>query len=73
MTDKASQHIMHRRTFLQASAGAAALGLAASIVPEFARASGGLVALVHTQAAGDNGPVDQMIAKLKQLSEEKGV
>lgn len=73
MTDKASQHIMHRRTFLQASTGAAALGLAASIVPEFARASGGLIALVHTQAAGDNGPVDQMIAKLKQLSEEKGL
>ncbi len=75
MTDKTGkifQQAMHRRTFLKASAGAAALGFAASIVPEFARAAGGLVALVHTQAAGDNGPVDQMIAKLKQLSEEKG-
>nr|WP_246765125.1 BMP family ABC transporter substrate-binding protein [Ensifer sp. PDNC004] len=75
MTDKTgngAQHMMHRRAFLQASAGAAALAFAATIVPEFARASGGLVALVHTQAAGDNGPVDQMIAKLKQLSEEKG-
>jgi basic membrane protein A len=41
-------------------------------VPEFARAAGGLVALVHTQAAGDNGPVDSMIAALKKLSEEKG-
>ncbi len=28
--------------------------------------------LVHTQAAGDNGPIDSMIAALKKLSEEKG-
>ena len=61
-----------RRTFLQAGAGAAALGLSASLMPNLAFAAGGLVALVHTQAAGDNGPVDSMIAKLKQLSEEKG-
>lgn len=72
MTDKTGISTMNRRGFLQASAGAAALGFAASMVPEFAMAAGGLVALVHTQAAGDNGPVDQMIAKLKQLSEEKG-
>ena len=38
-----------------------------------AQAQGGLIALVHTQAAGDAGPVDSMIAKLKQLSEEKGL
>jgi basic membrane protein A len=37
-----------------------------------AAAEGGLVALVHTQAAGDNGPIDSMIAALKKLSEEKG-
>ena len=30
------------------------------------------MALVHTQAAGDNGPIDSMIAALKKLSEEKG-
>lgn len=71
-TGKPLQHMIHRRAFLQASAGAAALGFAATVLPDFARAAGGLVALVHTQAAGDNGPVDQMIAKLKQLSEEKG-
>lgn len=71
-TGKPLQHLIHRRAFLQASAGAAALGFAATVLPDFARAAGGLVALVHTQAAGDNGPVDQMIAKLKQLSEEKG-
>ena len=45
-------------------AGAAA-GLAAALLPAAAAAQGGLVALVHTQAAGDNGPVDSMIAKLK--------
>jgi len=61
-----------RRTFLQLGAGAAAFGLAASLMPQAARAAGGLVALVHTQAAGDNGPVDAMIAKLKQLSTEQG-
>jgi len=52
-------------------AGAAA-GLTAALLPAAAAAQGGLVALVHTQAAGDNGPVDSMIAKLKQLSGEKG-
>jgi basic membrane protein A len=30
------------------------------------------VAPVHTQAAGENGPVDSMIRKLKQLSKEQG-
>lgn len=69
MTDTIS---MSRRNFLQVSAGGAALAFAANLVPEHAKAAGGLVALVHTQAAGDNGPVDQMIAKLKQLSEEQG-
>lgn len=62
-----------RRGFLKASAGAAAAtGLAAALVPFGAEAATGLVALVHTQAAGDNGPVDSMIAKLQQLSKEKG-
>ncbi len=32
-----------------------------------------MVALVHTQAAGDNGPVDSMINKLTQLSDEQGL
>ena len=52
-------------------AGAAA-GLTAALLPAAAAAQGGLVALVHTQAAGDNGPVDSMIATLKKLSGEKG-
>lgn len=59
-----------RRNFLKA--GAAAAALAAGLAPLLAYAQTGLVALVHTQAAGDNGPVDSMIAKLKQLSEEQG-
>ncbi|WP_168879482.1 BMP family ABC transporter substrate-binding protein [Rhizobium sp. P28RR-XV] len=63
---------MGRRSFLQMGVGAAALGLADGLIPDLARAAGGLVALVHTQAAGDNGPVDSMIEKLKQLAGEKG-
>jgi basic membrane protein A len=60
-----------RRSFLAASS---ALGFAAAFggLVRPAVAAGGLVALVHTQAAGDNGPVDSMIAALKKLSEEKG-
>ena len=42
------------------------------LAPFEAQAAGDLVALVHTQAAGDNGPVDSMIAKLQQLSKDKG-
>jgi basic membrane protein A len=63
-----------RRRFLQVSAGAVAAGSASSLaMPWVARAQDtGLVALVHTQAAGDNGPIDSMIASLKKLSEEKG-
>lgn len=61
-----------RRRFLQGTAGVAALGLSAGLLTGPARAAGGLVALVHTQAAGDSGPVDSMIEKLTQLSKEKG-
>nr|WP_244743386.1 BMP family ABC transporter substrate-binding protein [Mesorhizobium sp. L-8-10] len=67
-----NQISMDRRGFLKSAAGAAALGLAVSSLSFKAFAAGGLVALVHTQAAGDNGPVDSMIGKLKQLSEEQG-
>ncbi len=63
-----------RRTFLHGSLGAAVLAGSGSLIASgLARAAeGGLVALVHTQAAGDNGPVDSMIAALKKLSDEKG-
>ncbi|MDO6965220.1 basic membrane protein A [Rhizobium alvei] len=71
-TGKTSIQAMDRRSFLQISAGAAALGLTANLMPSLAMAAGGLVALVHTQAAGDNGPVDSMIEKLKQLAGEQG-
>lgn len=63
--------VIDRRKLLKASAtGIAMLGAPMLISP--ALAAGGLVALVHTQAAGDNGPVDSMISKLKQLSKEQG-
>ena len=64
---------LRRRTLLKATAGVAALGLVDTLLARPANAAGGLVALVHTQAAGDNGPVDSMIAKLKQLAAEKDV
>lgn len=64
---------LDRRSLLKVSAGAAALGLTGGALTSIAHAQSGLVALVHTQAAGDNGPVDSMIAKLKQLASEKGL
>jgi basic membrane protein A len=62
-----------RRSFLQRSLGAAAFAGAGAFSAQqiSAAADGGLVALVHTQAAGDNGPIDSMIASLKKLSGEK--
>ncbi len=61
---------LSRRTLLKAAAGTAAAGVATGLLP--AMAAGGLVALVHTQAAGDNGPVDSMIEKLTALAKDKG-
>ncbi len=61
-----------RRRFLTAAAGASAV-LGAGGAPFLAaRAETGMVALVHTQAAGDNGPIDSMIARLNQLADERG-
>ena len=65
-----SASAISRRSFLQVSASATFAGAFAA--PTLAAAAeGGLVALVHTQAAGDNGPIDSMIAALKKLSQEK--
>ena len=61
-----------RRQVVGAAAGASALAAMGGIVPVAARANTGLVALVHTQAAGDNGPIDSMIGKLGRLSGERG-
>lgn len=61
-----------RRDFLKVAAGAAAIGAVGPLIASEARAAGGLVALVHTQAAGDAGPVDSMIGALKKLSGEQG-
>lgn len=73
MTDNIlNQTSFDRRDFLKISAGTAVLALAGGLLPAVAHAEGGLVALVHTQSAGDSGPVDTMIANLKKLSEEKG-
>jgi basic membrane protein A len=65
---------LSRRSFLKTSAGVALAGATGSLALSRIAAAqdGGLVALIHTQAAGDNGPIDSMIAALKKLSEEKG-
>ncbi len=54
---------------LAALAGACAFGDRA----EAADATGPLVALLHTQAAGDNGVVDGMIAALHRVARERGL
>ena len=61
-----------RRCFIKSTAGAAAIAGVGSGLPFPVYAQEGLVALVHTQAAGDSGPIDSMIAKLNQLSDESG-
>ena len=68
-----TQDQISRRSFLHGSVGAATVvGSGLLVTPQIAAAAeGGLVALVHTQAAGDNGPIDSMIAALKKLSAEK--
>ncbi|MCJ8322598.1 MAG: BMP family ABC transporter substrate-binding protein [Rhizobiales bacterium] len=63
---------VNRRQVLKTTAGLGALGMALSMGISPALAAGDLVALVHTQAAGDNGPVDSMISELKKLAAEKG-
>jgi len=61
-----------RRQAILAGTGAVGLGvLGLPLIGEQAFAAGKLVALVHTQAAGDDGPIDDMIAHLKALSKEK--
>ena len=40
--------------------------------PFTVRGGTGLVALVHTQAAGDSGPIDSMMGRLNQLSDDRG-
>jgi basic membrane protein A len=61
-----------RRAFAGGVGAAGALGMLprpASAAP----APGPLVALVHTQAAGDNGVVDGMIASLHRIGRDKGL
>ena len=64
---------LSRRSFLAATAGVSAVVGAGAAFPRYARAEGGLVALVHTQAAGDSGPIDSMMGRLQQLAEAEGL
>jgi len=64
--------LISRRGLVGASAGLATLAGIGGL-PRGAWAAGKVLALVHTQAAGDNGPVDSMIEYLKKLAKEKGM
>ncbi len=68
----ANRNAFGRRHFIGAAAGAAAVAVSSRATLVEASSENELVALVHTQAAGDNGPIDSMIAKLNQLSGERG-
>ena len=73
LKDRSAMHaLVSRRRFLAATAGVSAIVGAGAALPFAARADTGLVALVHTQAAGDNGPIDSMMGRLNQLSEAQG-
>jgi basic membrane protein A and related proteins len=71
MTDSADRSRAAARTGQFTRRGALALGAAVTALPVLGRpalAAGKLVALVHTQAAGDNGPIDDMIMHLRALA-----
>lgn len=57
---------IRRRQLILGAAGAVMASTLLGALP--ANAAGGLIALVHTQAAGDAGPVDSMIAKLNEFA-----
>ncbi|MGH7175902.1 MAG: BMP family ABC transporter substrate-binding protein, partial [Tepidisphaeraceae bacterium] len=60
-----------RRRFARACATVVGVGIGLPLLLRTALAAQNTVALVHTQAAGDSGPVDGMIEKLKELSRER--
>jgi basic membrane protein A len=62
-----------RRRFLQGASAAALAAASVSFAGAARAAAKPLVALVHTQAAGDAGPIDDMIRYLKQIEAEKNV
>ncbi len=64
--------LVSRRNFLATTAGVSSVVAAGGMFPLSARADTGLVALVHTQAAGDSGPIDSMLERLQQLSDAEG-
>ena len=68
----ASLSSLDRRGFMGGTASAVALVGTGGLLPSPALADTGLVALVHTQAAGDSGPIDSMIGKLNELAGERG-
>ncbi|MGJ7545880.1 BMP family ABC transporter substrate-binding protein [Variovorax sp. LT1R16] len=72
-THATSRAAAPRRQILKAAAGLGGVAMASALYPLIAHAKGGLIALVHTQAAGDASAVDAMIARLKLLGKETGM
>lgn len=72
-TNRRNSARLRRRAFLRSATAGLVLCLSMAAGSGVARADGGMLALVHTQAAGDNGPVDSMIARLQDLAEETGM
>lgn len=61
-----------RRDLVGSAAAVVVSGVGLPVVSRPAFAQQNLVALVHIQAAGDSGPVDGMIERLKALATERG-
>ncbi len=61
---------VNRRTFISSTTS---MALASQIPKAVFGQVKQLVALVHTQAAGDNGPIDSMIAQLRKLGKDHNV
>jgi basic membrane protein A len=70
MADRRGVTMLSRRSALHGLA----LGLAAAELPiaAWAAPTRGMIALVHTQAAGDGGVIDGMIGSLKRIGRERG-
>ncbi len=68
-----SKFPISRRGFVQGAAAGAGVAVGMGSLARMASAAEGLVALVHTQHAGDSGPIDSMIEALKKLGKDKGV
>ena len=73
MTLHLTRRDLLKRSSQLALATALPLGASTMFGAAWAQTQPALVAFVHTQAAGDNGPIDDMLAALKRLEQEMKV